>query len=325
MSPHDKAALLLKTLGPEVAESVLANLPPEQGKLLRARMLEQAKSPPPAPDVDAVFDEFEQLLRQPPPAPEKPKPEPAPAVQEPPPPPERPPAPPPPENFDDAPDPMAAIKLLDPDRLASALKGENPRTVALVLGTLDTGRAGELLKRLSPEIRRDTVGLLGQPIKVGGEIVQRIARALLMKCQAAREAGPEAMSPVKRMADILRCLDKPERMELLAALDERDPQLAAAVKEQLYQFEDLMLIEDRSMQKLLSEVDSRGLATALSGAAAEIKEKVLNNLSKRARESLNEEMEFLGAVAAAQVQQAQKAIVEVIQRLDQAGELVMKS
>ena len=96
------------------------------------------------------------------------------------------------------------------------------------------------------------------------------------------------------------------------------------MKDLLYQFEDLLLIEDRSIQKLLAEIDSKTLGLALKDAPQEISEKVMGNLSKRARESLTEEISFLGLVPSAELQRAQKAVVEVIQRLDQAGELVMK-
>src|SRR5262249_48165445 len=127
----------------------------------------------------------------------------------------------------------------------------------------------------------------------------------------------------KKMADMLRLLEKAERIEILGLLDQNDPETAAKVKEFMYQFGDLLSIEDRSMQKLLGEIDSKNLAVALKGAPENIVEKVLGNLSKRARETLTEEMQFLGATSTAAIRQAQKTVVEVIQRLDQAGELVM--
>ena len=99
--------------------------------------------------------------------------------------------------------------------------------------------------------------------------------------------------------------------------------MVASVKEYLYSFDDLLVIEDRSMQKLLAEIDSKSLASALKGASDPIKDKVRSNLSKRARETLNEEMELLGTIPPTTIQQAQKAVVEVIQHLDQAGELTM--
>jgi len=198
--------------------------------------------------------------------------------------------------------------------------------VSLVLNTLDTGQAGEVLKRLPPELRKLVSVQLGVNPSAGADLLPRIAAALLRKIEylgtQKRESSEDAK--FKRMADMLRLLEKPDRLELLAVLDQQDPRTAAGVKEYLYQFEDLLAIEDRSVQKILAEADSKTLATALKDAEKTIVDKVLSNLSKRARESIGEEMEFLGSVPGVQVQQARKVLVEIIQRLDQAGELVMK-
>ena len=122
---------------------------------------------------------------------------------------------------------------------------------------------------------------------------------------------------------MLRLVEKADRLELLLAIEEQDPEKATRIKQYLYQFEDLLAIADRSMQKLLAEIDSKNLAIALKDATDAIREKIMNNLSKRAREALEEEMAFLTSVSPAQIREAHKVVVEVIQRLDQAGELVM--
>ncbi len=189
---------------------------------------------------------------------------------------------------------------------------------------MDPDRAGEVLKRLHPEMRRAVSVQLGKEVAVNPDLVSRIIRTVLAKCRTLAEAPPAASgNRFKRMAEMLRRLEKPDRMEVLAALEQNDAQTAAQVKEFLYSFDDLLIIEDRSMQKLLAEIDSKSLASALKGASDPIKEKVRNNLSKRARETLNEEMELLGALPPPAILQAQKSVVDVIQRLDQAGELTM--
>jgi flagellar motor switch protein FliG len=210
------------------------------------------------------------------------------------------------------------------DRLALALGDEHPRTVALVLQQMEPDSAGELLKRLQPETRRQVSVQLGKEVTVDPDLINRILRTVLAKCRTLAEApAAGGANRFKRMAEMLRKLDKPDRMEVLAALEQSDAQTAAQVREFLYSFDDLLLIEDRSMQKLLAEIDSKGLASTLKGASDAIKDKVCNNLSKRARETLNEEMELLGALPTTTIQAAQKAVVDVIQRLDQAGELTM--
>jgi len=344
---EEKAAILLMSLGSEAAEEVLARLGPDRSSRLRAQMERLGQAEQSQELINQVVREFETLIetgnappvgfprigptREPAQAATAANAAAAPAAvmdnrrvaaaysqgaapskAE-------------PEATDDAEDPLATLSRLTVDRLAAALTGEHPRTVCLILNALEAERAGEVLKRLPPEARRDVSLRLGQTLASGGEVLRRIARAVLHKsrldAQAATPANEDAK--YKKIADMLRLLDKKERMDILTAFDQQDPQTAAKVKELLYQFEDLLLIEDRSMQKLLTEIDTKSLAVALKNSPDAIKDKVLNNLSKRAREPRGEEIDFLGSIPAAQGQQAQKAVVDVIQRLDQAGELVM--
>ena len=342
---EEKAALLLARLPAPLAENVLARLAPEQGGRLRAQMQRFDKVQQPRDVVQQVLREFDDLLRiatrEPGPslrvyqeaaAQEKkapavtksdaPKPpDVAPARRE-----ER----ETPQNKVVEPvalgDPLTALKQFSPDQLAAALQGEHTRTVSLVLNCLDAEPAGEVLKRLSPETRREASVHLGRATSGSVALLQRVAQAVVQKCQtlSASPQGQSGDARVKKMADMLRLLDKTDRTEVLTALEQHDSEIAAMVKDLLYQFEDLLAIEDRSMQKLLAEIESKELALALKGAPDAIKEKVLNNLSKRARDTLNEELEFLGFVPGSQIQEAQKRVTAVIQRLDQAGDLVMR-
>jgi flagellar motor switch protein FliG len=348
MTGQEKAALLLLRLPPTAADGILARLDPERGERLRADMQRFRQEPPPPEVVDQLLNDLEQILReqnlpaveQPPAGEQAPEagaspPDEAPAVaqesdeegqpaQT---------APPTGEALPDeaavASDPLAALREMSGaaagvDRLALSLSDEHPRTIALVLSQLEPDGAGEVLKRLHPEMRREVSLQLSREVSVHPDLVNRIVRTVLAKCRTLAEAPPAATSNrFKRMAEMLRRLDKPDRMEVLAALEQSDAPTAAQVKEFLYGFDDLLLVEDRSMQKLLAEIDSKTLASALKGASDAIKDKVRNNLSKRARETLNEEMELLGGLPTTTIQQAQKSIVDAIQRLDQAGELTM--
>jgi flagellar motor switch protein FliG len=342
MTGQEKAALLLLRLPPGEADRVLARLDPERGERLRAHMQHFRQAPPPPGVVEQVLNDLDQILREQIGSATEPRPAegaaaPAPEGAEP-----TPSAAKPAETGESLPDeaqiesdPLAALRAMtggppgqtagNDDRLALALSDEHPRTVALVLSQLEPVRAGDILKRLHPEMRREVSLQFGKEVNVSLDLISRIVRIVLAKCRALAEAPPAAAASnrFKRMAEMLRRLDKPDRMEILAALEQNDAQSAAQVKEFLYSFDDLLLIEDRSMQKLLAEVDSKSLATALKGASDAIRDKVRSNLSKRARETLNEEMELLGTLPSTAVQQAQKSVVDVIQRLDQAGELTM--
>jgi len=342
----ERAAILLSKLPAVTAERLLSHLNPQHSNRLRAEMTRLAQHPEIEKLLDQVLRDFEVALRSPArePAKKSASSEASPnsitangkahsespqlKIADP----SRSPAESNGARADAAAAPtsstgsVADLRNVDLDRLALALVGEHPRVVSLVLNTLDTGQAGEVLKRLPPELRKLVSVQLGVNPSAGADLLPRIAAALLRKIEylgtQKRESSEDAK--FKRMADMLRLLEKPDRLELLAVLDQQDPLTAAGVKEYLYQFEDLLAIEDRSVQKILAEADSKTLATALKDAEKTIVDKVLSNLSKRARESIGEEMEFLGSVPGVQVQQARKVLVEIIQRLDQAGELVMK-
>ena len=323
MTGEERAALLLKSLPSEMAEAVLAQLGPQRSSAVRARMQFLEQQPEPEEALDEVLSDLEALLRiaseessgrapaaSRPAAANEAKPDKLEKEE---------------SGSETAGDQLSVLRRMDLDLLAAALKGENSRTVCLLLNNMDAIRAGEILKRLPPELRREVTLQLGQAMACSPQLVERIAQAVVQKSQSLREAPAEESvdAKIKKMADMLRLLEKTDRMELLAAIAEQDAEKADKIKAYLYQFEDLLAIADRSMQKLLSQIDSKNLAMALKGSSDAIREKVMNNLSKRARESLEEEMEFLASVSANQLKEAQKTVVDVIQRLDQAGELVM--
>jgi flagellar motor switch protein FliG len=324
LSQEEKVTIFLRSLAPAAMESVLASLAPEQRMRLQA--LIQRLPPMAAADgLDPVLREFESMLPRDEPA--------APSVTQ-------------PvvaaqmagaygvtaaakqasaDLNQEIGDPIAALSRLDPDQLAAALKGENPRTVCLILNQLAIEQAGQLFKRLPGELRREVSVHFSNVVAPGPEVVERIARAVVRKSRLLQEKPPEPGPDARyrSMADMMRLLDKAECKEVLTALEEHDAAAAAAVKTLLYRFDDLLRIENRSMQRLLGELDTKNLALALKGADAPIRDKVLSNMSQRAQGTLNEELELAGAATSAQVQQAQKVIVDTIQRLDQAGDLVM--
>jgi flagellar motor switch protein FliG len=266
--------------------------------------VEPPAPPPPAP---------------PPPAPPPPAPPPVAAAPVRPAPPV--PAPPPPDPND----PLTALTEIRADRLARVLADETPRTIALILNYLEVTQAGDIFKRLAPATRNEVSVQFSSQAMPSLEVLQRIAQALVRKSQQLTDKPrfPDGTARKRKMADMLRLLEKPERLQVLGALESKDPQSAADIKEMLYRFDDVLRIENRSMQKILMDIDTKNLAVALKDAGEDIQQKFLANLSKRAQENLQEELELVQNTHKDQVEQAQKAIVAVIQRLDLAGELTM--
>jgi flagellar motor switch protein FliG len=222
-------------------------------------------------------------------------------------------------------DPNLCLKRLTTELLVQALHGEHARTVAMVISVLDGTRAGEVLRKLTPEIRKEASIRMSLSNAGDSEVQRRVIQATLRRARTLVIKPNEEASDAKvlKIANMIRLLSQADRAEILSMLDEQDADFSAKVKEQIYQFEDILRMENRSVQKLLAELDSKSLATAMKGADEEVREKIRGNLSKRAKESLDEEMEFLGQVGGATIKQAKKRVVEVIQKLDQNGDLAM--
>lgn len=229
---------------------------------------------------------------------------------------------PPTDSGDDL---AAELCQFESAQLAAALQEEHPRSIAPVLNRMDPERAGEVLGLLPLEARRIAVLQMGQGATPSDDLTERIIRAVIEKARRVKATdliqGDE--EKIQKMADILRSLDKQARGETLEALEEEDPETTARVKDQLYQFRDLLIIEDRSVQKLLAEIDTSTLAAAMVDAEEEIREKVMANLSRRARETLTEEMEFMVQLPPDKSEQARKKMLAAMQQLDQTGDLVM--
>ncbi len=329
LSGLEKAAVLLKSLSPAIVEKVLAHLEPKQSKLLTAEISKLASRPDLKEMTSGVLDEAVSVLvdhkqdgvGKPQPAP------PAAAAEA-----DKSPqvnlriaGTPEVEAVSDA-DPVAALGALAPELLVLALESENARTIALLMNRLEVDVAGQIFKRLTSAKRKDVSLRLTDAVSLSDELLKHLARAVLKKCQSLRvvsSAGNEQGEREKRMAGLLRNLERAERLETLTALEESDAALAGRIKALLYLFEDILRMENSSIQKLLSEIDMKALAAALFGAQPELQERIMTNLSRRAQESLREEIDLTGKVPAAKVKQSRLMLEEAMQRLDQRGEFLL--
>jgi flagellar motor switch protein FliG len=223
-------------------------------------------------------------------------------------------------------DPLDEIRKVAPEKLAMALQGENPRTAALLLNLFDVEQAGAVYKRLPPDLRREVSICFTKQLVPPTEIIRRIARGVIDKCNSLGDIAisTDSAERAKKMATFVRTLPRPDRLELLKDIETKDAAIAQAIRGELYQFDDVLLLEGSSIQKLLGELDTKTLATALKTATEEIRTKILSNLSSRAQETLKDEMEMLGAVGGSKGNEARKAVVEGMQKLDAAGELAMR-
>jgi flagellar motor switch protein FliG len=215
------------------------------------------------------------------------------------------------------------LKECTPEILATALRGERPATVALTLTFLDIPQASAVLKLLPPELRHEAVTRQLQPTPLNQELVNRILRVVLARCRhlAATPTKPSGDELIYRMAELIRSLGKDDRREIVERLERSDPESATKVRKQLYRFTDVLRLDDRTLQTILGELNVKTLAVCLKDATEEIKTKIMNNVSRRARENVAEEMELLGGIQPAQIEEARGQVVDAIRRLDQEGGL----
>ena len=220
--------------------------------------------------------------------------------------------------------PFQFFDRLDPALVALNLKDEHAQTIALVLSTLNVDYAGAVLESLPEEIVPEVGVRLGSIDKVASAAVREVELALEERLRSSLENRFYSTSGgVQTLVKLMGNLPKESAQSILTALDEHDPDLGAEVRAQMFVFDDLLMLDDRQMQSVLRVVDSNILPLALKGTGIEVRDKFLNNLSSRARENLVDEMDLLGSVRMADVAEVQGAILESVQELEAAGELVI--
>lgn len=219
--------------------------------------------------------------------------------------------------------PFEFIKKADPVQLANMLQNEHPQTIALVVCYLDPKTASAIIRALPENLRPEVVKRIALLDRATPEIVREVERILERKVSAFATAQFSQVGGLETVVNIMNTIDRATEREILEKLAAQDPELAEEIRKHLFVFEDIVKLDDRSIQIILREVDTRDLAVALKGAADELKEKIFKNMSKRAATLLKDELDYMGPVRVKDVEAAQQKIVEVIRRLEEAGEIVI--
>lgn len=220
-------------------------------------------------------------------------------------------------------EPFRDLRKLGPKRVAAIVKGEHPQVLATVLAHLDAGTGKELLNSLDEDLRYDVLRRIALTPHQPPEMVRQVDALLAARASAAADQGDASGGDgrFKTVADLLNLAGPKVTKSIMEKLSKELPAEAAQVQALMFLFEDMILIGDREMQKMLGELDKTDLVLALKTASPELKEKILGNLSKRARETMQEEMEMVGPKPLAEVEAAQKRIVEVVRAMEERGDL----
>jgi len=219
--------------------------------------------------------------------------------------------------------PFDFVRRSDPQHLLNFIQGEHPQTIALILAYLEPNKASEILKNLPHEIRPDVVRRIAMMDRISPDVLREVERVLERKLSTLASEDYTSAGGVESVVDILNLVDRSTEKSIIETLEEEDPELAEEIKKKMFVFEDIVLLDDRAIQKVIREVDTTELAKALKAVDTEVQDKIFRNMSKRAAALLKEDMEFMGPIRLRDVEEAQQKIVNIIRKLEDAGEIVV--
>lgn len=219
--------------------------------------------------------------------------------------------------------PFSFIKNADPIQLVNFLQNEHPQTIAVVLSYLEPTLAAQILGALPDNLQVEVLKRVALLERTSPEIVREIEKNLEKKLAGFVSQTYSKVGGIDTAAEIMNNMDRSTEKKIMDRMMQESPELAEEIRRRMFVFEDILKLDDRSVQLVLREVDMRDLALALKGASDELKEKIMKNMSKRAAALLKDEMEYMGPVRLKDVEEAQQKIINVIRRLEEAGEIVI--
>ncbi|MFZ5833547.1 MAG: flagellar motor switch protein FliG [Planctomycetota bacterium] len=221
--------------------------------------------------------------------------------------------------------PFGFLQKVDSQNLLTFIIDEHPQTIALILSHLAPAQAADIISGLPAERQLSVIRRVATMAQTSPEIIKEVEHGLEHRMASVMSQSFEKAGGVPTVAGILNVIDRATERSLLENLAQEDPDLVDEIRRLMFVFEDINKLSDRDIQTLLKNVESSQWAMALKGASEELKDKILNNMSKRAADLLREEMEYLGPVRLSNVEQTQQQIVDIVRRLEDAGEITTHS
>lgn len=220
--------------------------------------------------------------------------------------------------------PFSFLNKAETENLLTFIQDEHPQTIALILAHLPPSRAAEVLKGFPPKKQLEVVKRVATMEQTNPDILHEVERSLERRISAfVTQEFFEEVGGVQRVAEILNLADRATEKAVLESLEEESPDLVETIRRLMFVFEDILKVDDRGIQKVLKEVDQQELALALKTASTELRDKIFRNMSARASELIKEEMDFMGPVRVSDVESSQQRIVDIVRRLEDAGEIII--
>ncbi len=218
---------------------------------------------------------------------------------------------------------LKGLKKAAPDLLFTVLRGEHPQTIALIIAHLDVKQATGVIESMDPDLASEVLYRIARMEKVAPEMLTVVEQGLSDKADLSLGQELTLSGGTQAVANVLNLTSSSLEKVLIESLEQRDDEIATQIKKHMFLFEDLCMLESRSMQRALRDIDGKELALALKAATPELTEHIIGNMTERAGAALREEIEFMGPVRVKEVEEAQSKIIGTVRALEEAGEVIL--
>ncbi len=219
--------------------------------------------------------------------------------------------------------PFEFVRKTDATQLINFIQDEHPQTVALILSYLAPQQAAQVVSALPPEKQADVARRIAVMDRTSPEVIKEVEKVLESKLASLVNQDYTIIGGVDAVVEILNTVDRGTERHIMETLEVEVPELAEEIRKKMFVFEDILLLDDRAIQRVLRDVENNDLAVALKNANEEVKNTIFNNVSKRLAVMIKEDMDFMGPVRMKDVEEAQQKIVNIIRKLEDAGEIVI--
>ena len=219
--------------------------------------------------------------------------------------------------------PFEFVRKTDAGQLLNFIQDEHPQTIALILSYLPTSQSAAVISALPPDKQADVAKRIAMMDRTSPDVIQEVENVLERKLNALVNQDYTIVGGVDSIVEILNTVDRGTERHILETLEIEEPELADEIRKKMFVFEDILSLDDKSIQRVLREVDNNDLAVALKNANENVQEAIFNNLSKRLATMIREDMEFMGPVRLKDVEEAQQKIVNIIRKLEDSAEIII--
>ena len=219
--------------------------------------------------------------------------------------------------------PFEFVRKTDPSQLLNFIQDEHPQTIAMILSYLTSQQAAMVIGALTPEKQADVAKRIAMMDRTSPDVIKEVERVLERKLASLVNQDYTIVGGVDSIVNILNTVDRGTEKHIMENLEIEEPELADEIKRKMFVFEDILALDDKTIQRILRDVDNNDLGLALKGTTEEVQNVIFNNLSKRLAAMIREDMDFMGPVRMKDVEEAQQKIVNIIRKLEDSGEIII--